>query len=178
VAFTFGRFNPPTIGHVLLIDKVKDANPSDYRVYLSHTVDKKKNPLTYDQKIEFITSIAPHHSDRIIQSQSKTIFNIMVELYNDGYKDVILVVGSDRVDEFAESLNKYNGVESKHGLYSFDNIIVKSAGVRDPDSDGVEGISASKMRQAVLTDDVETFKLGLPSDYDHTTLWNALKCVM
>ena len=136
VVFTFGRMNPPTIGHAKLVEKVNAVAKStraDARVYLSHTQNNKKDPLDYKDKIRFARKA---FGNIVVQSQSKTVFQIMSELEKSGYTDVVMVVGSDRVDEFKKLLNKYNGKD-----YEFDSISVVSAGERDPDATGVEGMS-------------------------------------
>ena len=157
VVITFGRMNPVTVGHEKLINKVistartKRATPF---VYLSHTTDSKKNPLPYDQKLMFAQ--AAFGSRLVVKSKAKTIIDIAKELQRK-FKTLILVVGSDRVKEFDTLLNKYNGKE-----FNFDNIEVISAGERDPDAEGVTGMSASKMRAAAEDGDLDTFKKGLP----------------
>ena len=157
VVITFGRMNPVTVGHEKLINKVlttarsKRATPF---VYLSHTTDSKKNPLPYDQKLMFAQ--AAFGSRLVVKSRAKTIIQIAQELQKT-FKTLILVVGSDRVKEFDTLLKKYNGKE-----FTFDNIEVISAGERDPDAEGVTGMSASKMRKAAEDGDLDTFKKGLP----------------
>jgi nicotinic acid mononucleotide adenylyltransferase len=162
IVFTFGRMNPPTIGHQKLVDKVNavaKSNRADARVYLSHTSvqtdpKNKKDPLSYREKIKFATKA---FGSIIKVSQSKTIIQIAQELEKSGYTDLILVVGSDRVSEFKKLLTKYNGKD-----YTFDSIEVVSAGERDPDAEGVEGMSASKLRALAKAGDFDTFKTGLP----------------
>jgi hypothetical protein len=157
VVFTFGRMNPPTIGHQKLVDKVNDvarSNGADARVYLSHTQNNKKDPLDYKDKIRFARKA---FGKSVIQSPSKTVFDVAKELQKSGYTDIIMVVGSDRVQEFKKILNKYNGKD-----FEFDSIDVVSAGERDPDATGVEGMSASKLRKLATEGDFETFKSGLP----------------
>jgi nicotinic acid mononucleotide adenylyltransferase len=162
IVFTFGRMNPPTIGHQKLVDKVNTvakSNRADARVYLSHTSvqtdpKNKKDPLSYREKIKFATKA---FGSIIKVSQSKTIIQIAQELEKSGYTDLILVVGSDRVSEFKKLLTKYNGKD-----YTFDSIEVVSAGERDPDAEGVEGMSASKLRALAKAGDFDTFKTGLP----------------
>ena len=153
---SFGRMNPVTIGHEKLVNAVistamkRSGTPM---IFLSHTSDKKKNPLTYDQKISF----AQKAFGKVVQkSPAKTILQVAEQLQGK-YKELVVVAGSDRVDEFNTLLNKYNG-----NLYTFDKISVVSAGERDPDAEGVEGMSASKMREIAKEGDVTTFKKGLP----------------
>ncbi len=158
VVISFGRMNPPTIGHEKLINKVKEVarkTGAKAEVYLSHTQDAKKNPLSYDDKL----MAAKEAFGSIIQkAAAKTIIEVM-KMINQKYDDVTLVVGQDRVAEFESLLNRYNGKEFK-----FANIDVVSAGERDPDADGVEGMSASKMREAAATGNKSLFKTGLPKN--------------
>ena len=167
--FTFGRFNPPTTGHEKLIDAVarqhsKNAG-SDMFVYASHSNDSKKNPLPHPKKIAYMRAMFPKYKKNILADKDRNIFQIATSLYNKGYRSVVMVVGSDRVNEFKALLNKYNDNEGSHGYYNFNNIEVVSAGERDPDAEGVEGMSASKMRAAALDGEYDSFKLGLPSGF-------------
>ena len=162
IAFTFGRFNPPTIGHEKLVDAVKDAGGSSYRVYVSQSHDSKKNPLDPTAKLGYLKTMFPGVKFELVG----TVLKIVTGLHDEGWKNIILVVGSDRVADFERLLNDYNGVEDKpHGYYNFDSIEVKSAGQRDPDAEGAEGMSASKMRVAATEDDYNSFKNGLPSGF-------------
>jgi hypothetical protein len=141
VVFTFGRMNPPTIGHEKLANKIKAVakqEKADARIYLSHTQNPIKDPLSYQQKLAF----AKKAFGIVKKTNAKQIFQIVKELYEEGYTDIIMVVGSDRVTEFKTILQKYNG----KGDYDFDSIKVVSAGKRDPDAEGVEGMSGTKLR--------------------------------
>ena len=160
VAFTFGRFNPPTIGHEKLCDAVRRANPSDYKIYASQSQNPKKDPLQYVKKIAYMRQSFPKHKRNIVVSKARNVFEILVELNN--YENLIMVVGSDRVKEFDMLIKKYNGVASRHGFYEFKNVEVLSAGERDPDAEGVTGMSASKMRAAAANSDFDSFKQGTP----------------
>lgn len=168
VAFTFGRFNPPTIGHEKLLDKLKKVRADDTYIYASHSQNPKKDPLQYVKKIAYMKKSFPKHKKDIVVSKARNVFEIVVEIqkkYNPAsaeFLSLIMVVGSDRVKEFSTLLNTYNGVESRHGYYKFKNIKVISAGERDPDAEGVEGMSASKMRAAAADSDFDSFKLGTP----------------
>ncbi len=167
--FTFGRFNPPTTGHEKLIDALakqqgKNAGSLMY-VYPSHSQDAKKNPLPHARKIAYMKKMFRKYARNIITSKSRNVFEIAVELHNKGHRAVVMVVGSDRVQEFDRLLNQYNGVEGKHGYYGFDDIRVVSAGERDPDAEGVEGMSASKMRAAAAQGDFNSFQMGLPRNF-------------
>jgi|TARA_A100001515_G_scaffold85664_3_gene68059 phosphopantetheine adenylyltransferase len=152
--FTFGRFNPPTIGHGKLLDKVASVRPdAKYYVFVSHTQDAKKNPLDYETKISFLKRQFGKHTNEIVQNEGiRTIIDVMQYLEQQGHDGVIMVAGSDRVKSFNDLLQKYNGQE-----YNFDKIIVTSAGERDPDSEGVEGASASKARQAASQGNMAAF---------------------
>lgn len=157
VVLTFGRFSPPTIGHEKLVSKIKDvasARKADPMIFTSHTYDKKKNPLAYDQKIQFL-QIA--FGPIVKKTNARTIIEVAKEL-SGKYENLIVIVGSDRVSEFQTLLDKYNGKE-----FNFKVIDVISAGERDPDGDDISGMSASKLRSLAVTGDFETFKKGLPS---------------
>ena len=150
--FTFGRFNPPTTGNEKLLEAVATQakkNPgAPYYVFASHSENAKKDPLPYAKKVAYMKKMFPSHARNIVVDKARNVFEIAVSLHNKGHKAIVMVVGSDRVDEFNSLLNKYNGVEARHGYYGFDDIKVISAGERDADSDGVTGMSASKMRAA------------------------------
>lgn len=151
-AFVFGRFNPPTLGHKKLFDKLKKVH-NVFFVFVSHTQDKKKNPLSWAEKVKIMDAQFPEMADYVVNDQKiKTIIDVMKFLETAGHKNVIMVAGSDRVGSFQELLNKYNGKE-----YTFDSIKVVSAGERDPDSDSLEGVSASKAREAAMQGDFDGF---------------------
>ena len=160
ISITFGRFNPPTIGHERLLDKVaREAKTSggEYRIYPSRSEDPKKNPLDAGTKIKYMRQAYPDHANAIVDSPDmRTIFDVLSAIDNDGYSSVNIVVGGDRVSEFNSLAQKYNG-----DLYTFDEIKVVSAGGRDPDAEGVEGMSASKLRKAAAEDDFDTFSKGM-----------------
>ena len=166
IAFTFGRFNPPTIGHEKLIKKVQSIPTNDYKVFLSRSEDPKKNPLSPQQKLAYMKKMFPQYARNIEINTTNMVLDIASKLYKQGYTDVTMVVGSDRVREFDTILKKYNGVSSRHGLYDFDSIKVVSAGERDPDAEGATGMSASKMRAAAAKGDLNNFKKGLPRGVD------------
>ena len=178
VTVAFGRFNPPTIGHEKLMkaaDKVALGGP--LKIYPSRTQDSKKNPLDPDMKISFMKKMFPDFEENIINDgEMKSIFNVLIAASEEGYKNVNIVVGADRQAEFENLATKYNGE-----LYKFDDIRVVSAGVRDADAEGVEGMSASKMRKAVVDGDFKSFKTGtLKSikDADIESIFNAVKSGM
>ena len=162
ISITFGRFNPPTIGHEKLLKKVAQQAKSSggtYRIYPSRTEDPKKNPLDTGTKVRFMRQAYPDHANSIIDNEEmRTIFDVLSGLDADGYSSVNIVVGGDRVSEFNSLATKYNG-----DLYTFDDIKVVSAGDRDPDGEGVEGMSASKMRKAAMEGDQDSFNKGIPA---------------
>jgi hypothetical protein len=159
----FGRFNPPTIGHgKLLAAAKKAAQGEDMKIYPSRSQDAKKNPLDPDMKVSFMKKMFPDYAENIINDdEMKSIFNVLTAADEGGYRNVNIIVGSDRQSEFENLATKYNG-----DLYNFENIRVISAGVRDADAEGVEGMSASKMRKAVMDDDFKAFRSGTPKELD------------
>ena len=174
----FGRFNPPTVGHEKLLSVAKKASVGgDLKVYPSRTQDAKKNPLDPDMKISFMKKMFPEYEENIVNDdEMRSIFNVLTTAAEQGYANVNIIVGSDRQSEFENLAQKYNGE-----LYDFDLIRVISAGARDADSEGVEGMSASKMRKAVMDDDFEAFRKGTPKsldDGDTQSLFNAVRTGM
>jgi phosphopantetheine adenylyltransferase len=163
LTIAFGRFNPPTIGHLQLMDTAAasaEQDQGDYIIVPSRSQDPKKNPLDPDTKISYMRRMFPQHSERISNdTNTRTIFDVLKKAHNDGYTNVRIVGGADRVKEFDKLANNYNG-----NLYQFDNIEVISAGDRDPDGKGVEGMSASRMRLAAAEGDFKTFRGGLPPE--------------
>ena len=171
----FGRFNPPTVGHEKLLKSAKRiAVGGNLKVYPSRTQDPKKNPLDPSTKVSYMRKMFPEFGEQIINDPDmKSIFDVLVNADKDGYVNVNIVVGSDRQSEFENLAQKYN-----KDLYDFDLIRVVSAGVRDADAEGVEGMSASKMRKAVLDNDFESFRKGTPKsldDGDTQTLFDAVR---
>ena len=173
---TFGRMNPPTVGHQKVVDKVKaeakkqGAMP---HVYLSHSQDKKKNPLDYNTKLN---TARKAFGSSVTRSPARTIIEVMVELQKMRHTEVTVIVGSDRVQEFKNLLNKYNGKD-----FTFDKISVKSAGARDPDAEGASGMSATKMRTAAQSGDYDSFKKGVPpalSDKDTKAMYDKIRSEM
>lgn len=175
VSFSFGRFNPPTTGHQLLVNKLAKLS-GDKLLFTSHSNDKLKNPLTHKQKISFLRKFFGKKVG-VPDVSARTVFDIANELQNQGYEKVNMMVGSDRVREFDTLLKKYNGVKARHGFYDFKEINVISAGERDPDSDDVSGMSASKMRAYAEKNDYDNFKEGVPSrsNADKLKLFKAVK---
>lgn len=168
VAIVFGRLNPPTTGHLKLIEAL-DSQPADDKIlFLSHSMDPVKNPLSYSQKVYFAKKLfgSRFPQIKIEDTQYTTLIEVMQSL--SAYDEVILLAGSDRVPAFQQLLDKYNGRPDKAGniLYSFTSIQVESAGDRDPDAEDVTGMSASKMRALAKAGDFEGFRLGVPTEDD------------
>ena len=163
ITVAFGRFNPPTVGHGKLLSAAKKASAGgDLKIYPSRTQDPKKNPLDPDMKISYMKKMFPDYKENIVNDdEMKSIFNVLTTAGEQGYKNVNIIVGSDRQSEFDNLAQKYNG-----DLYDFEQINVISAGVRDADAEGVEGMSASKMRKAVVDGDFAAFRRGTPKELD------------
>jgi phosphopantetheine adenylyltransferase len=177
LTIAFGRFNPPTIGHLQLMDTAAasaEQDQSDYIIVPSRSQDAKKNPLDADTKISYMRRMFPQHSERIYNDGNmRTIFDVLKKAHNDGYSAIRIVGGADRVKEFDKLANNYNG-----NLYQFDNIEVISSGDRDPDGKGIEGVSASRMRLAAAEGDFKTFRGGLPPEVprkEATELFSVLR---
>ena len=175
LTIAFGRFNPPTTGHEKLLDTVaSSSDEGDYVIIPSRSQDKKKNPLDPDTKVSVMRQMYPKHSEKIVNDPAnRTIFDVLKKAHNDGYTNVRIVGGGDRVKEFENLSTNYNGK-----LYQFDNVEVMSAGDRDPDAEGTEGMSASKQRKAAADNDFPTFRKGVPSVMDDKAakmLFNTLR---
>ncbi len=155
--FAFGRMNPPTIGHKKLVDKMA-GYPGDHFLFLSHTQKPKTDPLSFAEKV-FFAQKSFGSNVTVGNKDVKTIIQAMQHLQSQGYNEVVYIAGSDRVESFTKLLNTYNGKD-----YEFDSIDVVSAGERDPDAEGAEGMSASKLKAAAVEDDFETFKQGVAGD--------------
>ena len=175
----FGRFNPPTTGHEKLLNTVAtSSDDGDYIIVPSRSQDKKKNPLDPDTKVSVMRQMFPQHSERIINDPAnRTIFDVLKKAHMDGYTNVRIIGGADRVKEFEKLTGGYNGK-----LYQFDNVEVRSAGERDPDSeDNVTGMSASKQRKAAAEGDFKTFRKGVPSTMNEKQareLYNTIRAAM
>jgi len=159
LTIAFGRFNPPTTGHEKLLDKVASSSDnSDYIIVPSRSQDAKKNPLDPDTKVSVMQKMFPKHKNNIVNDKNnRTIFDVLKKAHTDGYANVRILGGADRVKEFEKLTGDYNGK-----LYNFDNVEVMSAGARDPDSEDVTGMSASKQRKAAAEGDIKAFMKGVP----------------
>ena len=178
LTIAFGRFNPPTTGHEKLLDTVaSSSDDNDYMIIPSRTQDKKKNPLDADTKVSVMQKMFPKHKDKIVNdANNKTIFDVLKKAHTDGYANVRILGGADRVKEFEKLTGDYNGK-----LYNFDNVEVMSAGARDADSEDVTGMSASKQRKAAAEGDIKTFMKGVPkslSQKDAEELFKKIRTAM
>ena len=183
VAFTFGRFNPPTIGHERLISKVASVRADKFFIFPSWRQNSQTDPLPHKLKYRYMKRAFPRYSKNIISNPKvKIVLHALVMLYDMGFEEVTMVVGSDRVRDFDSMLNRYNGIDSKHGYYEFPvDIRVVSAGQRNPDSKGVSGVSASKLRELVRNGDKDLFLYRLPtvmSKRDGQNLYDDLRKYM
>ena len=163
----FGRFNPPTIGHEKLLNTISQTagKGGQYRIYPSRSQDAKKNPLSPAEKVQYMRKMFPQHANAIIDDEgTRTIFDVLKAADAKGYSSVNIVVGSDRVKEFENLANKYNGQ-----LYNFDKINIVSAGERNADAEGIEGMSASKLRKAAIDGDFAAFRGGVSKNLDDKT---------
>ena len=161
----FGRMNPITSGHQTLINKVKDVAHdygASHHIVLSHTTDPKKNPLTGAQKLKHAKRAFPKTNFSVATSEHPTFLQQAAKLHKQGVTHLHMIGGSDRVEEFHNLLHKYNG-KKKGALFNFKDIQVHSAGERDPDAEGVTGMSASKMREHATNGKYKEFKKGVPS---------------
>ena len=165
LTIAFGRFNPPHLGHLQLMNTASssvEGKKDDYMIVPSRSNDPKKNPLDPNTKVDMMKTMFPQHANNIMNdTNARTIFDVLNGANNAGYANVKIVGGADRVKEFSKLANNYNGK-----LYDFDKVDVISSGERDPDGEGVEGLSASRMRLAASENDFKAFSKGLPKDLD------------
>ena len=161
----FGRMNPPTSGHLKLIDKVRhtaEKQGASHHVVVSHSQDSKKNPLSSEQKVKHLKRYSPGTHFVASSHEHPTILHHAAKLHDKGHTHLTVIAGSDRVKEMHHLLHKYNGVKGKHGYYKFHKIEVHSAGHRDPDAEGTEGMSGTKMREHAKNKDFSSFRQGVP----------------
>jgi hypothetical protein len=179
LAFCFGRMNPPTIGHKQLLDTVASVG-GDYKIFVSQTQDKKKNPLDYQTKIKFMKMMFSEYAKNIVDDSSlNTIGKVASHVYNLGYRDVTFVAGSDRLEDMKNLLQTYNGVEGKaHGFYKFETLDFKSSGDREDGAEGVAGVSASNARTAAANNDLTAFEESTGAGQYAEALFKAVKAGM
>jgi len=179
IVAAFGRFNVPTIGHGLLAKKVVDTAKSvkaDHIVYASRTQDAKKNPLDVDTKVKYLKKMFPGINFKAANEDVRTFIEMAAKLSAEGYKNLVMIAGSDRIEEYQKLLDKYNGKDFK-----FNSIKVVSAGERDPDADGAAGMSGTKMREAAIKSDFKAFRSGIPktlSDKETKELMDKVRKIM
>lgn len=162
----FGRVNPPTIGHEKLVNKTKEVAQEvggTHHVVLSHSQDSAKNPLTSQQKLKHAKRFFPDTNLSVSTKEHPNFLSHAAKLHKAGATHLHMVAGSDRIPEYEKTLHKYNGVKGPHGHFNFKKITMHSAGARDPDAEGAEGMSASKMRGHASSGNFGEFKKGIPS---------------
>ena len=163
----YGRMNPPTAGHQLVVDKVHEvakAHKAVHRVVLSHSQDAKKNPLDAATKVKHAKNAFPGTNIQAATKESPTIMHHASEMHAAGIHHLHVVAGSDRVGEMHKLLHKYNGVKDKNGKgYHFKSITVHSAGERDEKAEGTSGVSGTKMREHAAAGREKEFHKGLPT---------------
>lgn len=175
VVFAFGRFQPPTTGHELLVDKVKrvaSIQKADHVIFASRTHDKKSNPLPVDRKVYYLNRMFPKTNFVAANDEVRTFIEA-AKMLSSKYKNLVMIAGSDRIPEYKKILEKYNG-----DVFHFDTVEVVSAGERDPDADSASGMSGTKMRLAAVDGDYKKFKTGLPrslTDLDGRRLMNEIR---
>ena len=178
VVFAFGRFQPPTTGHELLVNAVKkiaSAQKADHIIFASRTQDKKSNPLPVDRKVYYLKRMFPKTNFAAANAEVRTFMEAAAML-SKKYKNLVMIAGSDRVPEYKKLLDKYNG-----DVFHFDTVEVVSAGERDPDGDTAAGMSGTKMREAAKKGDFVLFKKGLPhslTELDGKRLMNEIRVGM
>lgn len=182
-AMCFGRYNPPTIGHLKLWQTLGNIKADTRLLYTSHTRDNKKNPLDYSTKAALIETCIDEHNINVafVNTEARTFVDVVADVYKKGYDNLIIVAGSDRLEELVNLAKKYNDVPNRIGeSYHFNSIVGVNAGQRDPDSEDVEGISGTKMRQFVKNNDFESFAKYCPvtDKYIVRDVWNELKSIL
>ena len=174
ITFCFGRMNPPTIGHKVVFDTMKSQG-GDMKIFVSQSQDRKRNPLDYSQKIDFIRKLHPQYSGEVVDNNSlNTAWKVAAYLYSEGYRHATFVGGDERKKMF-DSLKKYNGQEGPHGFYDFETFDFESTGERDEESTGIEGISATKARQFAIDGDLEAFTNATGAGEHAEDLFNAVR---
>jgi hypothetical protein len=181
IVTAFGRVNPPTVGHEKLFNKVReiaDREGAEHDIRVSHSNDPKKNPLTQEQKLGHLRTMFPDHNFSGSSKEQPSFMSHLHDLHNKGYTHVTMVAGDDRVPEYQKVVDKYNKPEEEGGQFNFKSIKIQSAGHRDPDAEGAEGMSASKMREHAQQGNYHSFKAGLPASTSHeqaTKLYNDVR---
>ena len=163
----YGRMNPPTTGHLKVVNKVQEVakkHGGEHHMIVSHSNDPQKNPLTGEQKVKHLQRYAPGANIRSSSKENPTLFSHAAELHKQGVTHLHVVAGSDRVAEYKQKFKELNGKANKKGEvpFNFKKITVHSAGTRDPDAEGDTGISGTKMRQHASNNDFKSFRKGVP----------------
>jgi len=160
----FGRLQPPTTGHEVLVNKVKELSKqhnAQHHIVLSHSNDPKSNPLTAKQKVKHAKRFFPGTNITTSDKEHPNFLTQASKLHKSGVTHLHMVAGSDRIPEYKRILKKYNGTH-EGALFNFKKIDVHSAGERDPDAEGTTGMSGSKMRAHAASGKYREFKKGVP----------------
>lgn len=176
VTFCFGRFNPPTLGHKQVFDTMKEVG-GDMQIFTTLSHDRKKNPLEYNTKIDFLKKMFPRYSEFVMNVPTlNTIMKIASYLYDQGYRHATFVSGSDRMEGFKDLLRTYNGVEGKsHGYYKFETLNFVSSGQREDGGEGLAGISATAARSAAENNDLAAFAKATGAGENIEDLFHAVR---
>lgn len=164
----YGRMNPPTTGHLKVIDKVQSVAKDvggEHHMVVSHSNDPKKNPLSTEQKVKHLKRYAPGANIKAASKENPTLFSHAAELHKSGVTHLHVVAGSDRVDEYKKKFKELNGKPNKEGkvAFNFKKITVHSSGERDPDAEGDAGMSGTKMREHAKNKNFAEFRKGVPA---------------
>jgi phosphopantetheine adenylyltransferase len=163
----YGRMNPPTTGHLKVINKVQDVAKEvggEHHMVVSHSNDPKKNPLSTEQKVKHLKRYAPGANIKAASKENPTLFSHAAELHKQGVTHLHIVAGSDRVDEYKKKFKELNGKPNKEGKvpFHFKKVTVHSSGERDPDAEGDAGMSGTKMREHAKNKNFGEFRKGVP----------------
>jgi len=162
ITFCFGRFNPPTLGHKQVFDTMKKQG-GDMKIFTTLSQDSKKNPLPYEVKVDFIKKIHPNYANAVVQNSNlNTIDKVCASLYDEGYRHITFVAGSDRLDNMRSLIKDYNGkTEGKKGplenTYKFETMDFVSSGEREDGAEGVQGISGTLAREDAQNNNLKKF---------------------
>lgn len=179
---SFIRGNPWTVAHQGLanhVDQIATDLDADHEIILSHSQDSEKNPLTPEQKLRHARISNPSVNFSTSSPEAPSLLHQLSRFYDQGVEDLHLVFGGDRLQPggFADRIRKYNGVDGRHGFYKFKSITFHNHGDRDPDAEGIEGVSGTGQRKAAMENDFEKFKAGAPSTFSDAQIMSQMQDV-
>ena len=182
---TFMRANPPTKGHFLIVEELHNLDTDKKYIYLSHSQDSKKNPLPYEEKYSFFkTFVDEKYSDvEVVYSDARSIIEALHELYEKGFDEITVVLGSDRIEDFKRLINLYNGKPNKVGVipFEFSKVdFIQAGNIRDEDAGDLSSVSATKQRRLAAEGNYEEFTKGVPTEDESLKkeLYNSLRKYM